>query len=100
MRIAARDFSRARLAGYRHRMAAQAARGAIDDDICRRLVSDQIDAATGELRIGHPLGVMAVRVTTQPGLDALEPAFAELGIARTARRLMDGSIYVPTQDAF
>ena len=56
--------------------------------------------ATGELRIGHPLGVMVVKVQTKPGDKSLEPAFLELGIARTARRLMDGAIYVPTEDAF
>lgn len=57
-------------------------------------------AATGALRIGHPLGVMVVKVVTQPGANDLEPAFAELGISRTARRLMDGSIYVPIQGTF
>lgn len=52
--------------------------------------------ATGALRIGHPLGVMLVKVQVEPRANELEPAFSELGITRTARRLMDGAIYVPT----
>lgn len=51
------------------------------------------------LRIGHPLGVMTVRVE----VDATDPAAAEprvtlLGFSRTARRLMDGQVYVPRAD--
>ncbi len=53
-------------------------------------------AATDTLRIGHPLGVMEVKVVARP--DAAQPArtaFDALGLARTARRLMAGTIYVP-----
>lgn len=55
------------------------------------------DLATneGELRIGHPLGVMAVRVEAQPAAAPTEIKFRVLGLARTARRLMAGAVYVP-----
>ena len=54
-------------------------------------------AATDELRIGHPLGVMDVKVRAQG--DPVRPEFAALGFARTARRLMAGELYVPTDFA-
>ena len=49
-------------------------------------------ASPGCLRIGHPLGVMAVVVQAEGGLlHADAPlAFERLGFSRTARRLMDG----------
>ena len=52
--------------------------------------------ATGALRIGHPLGVMHLEVRVDPETaSAPEPRFAALGFSRTARRLMDGVVYVP-----
>jgi 2-methylaconitate cis-trans-isomerase PrpF len=46
------------------------------------------------LHIGHPLGAM--RVDVQGRCEASRPlAFEELGFARTARRLMDGTAWVP-----
>lgn len=54
---------------------------------------------TRELRIGHPLGVMHVKVEARPGPGGIEPLFEALGIVRTARRLMDGNVYVPTPHA-
>ncbi|WP_375462124.1 2-methylaconitate cis-trans isomerase PrpF family protein [uncultured Enterovirga sp.] len=51
---------------------------------------------SGELRIGHPLGIMRVKVeakhTNAPG--GVE--FTALGFGRTARTLMEGVVYVPT----
>ena len=52
-------------------------------------------AATRTLRIGHPLGVMEVKVVAEPGADARTPHFNALGLTRTARRLMAGTIYIP-----
>ncbi len=52
-------------------------------------------AATSTLRIGHPLGVMEVKVIAQPGADPAQPTFSALGLTRTARRLMAGTVYVP-----
>ena len=46
------------------------------------------------LHIGHPLGAM--RVDVQGRCEASRPlAFEALGFARTARRLMDGTAWVP-----
>ena len=52
--------------------------------------------ATRSLRIGHPLGVMhlTVEAAAPSGADAA-PTFLALGFGRTARRLMDGVVYVP-----
>ncbi|MDR5785494.1 PrpF domain-containing protein [Caballeronia sp. LP003] len=47
------------------------------------------------LRIGHPLGVMEVKVVAHAGASAAEMTFDVLGLARTARRLMAGTVYVP-----
>lgn len=52
-------------------------------------------AVGGELRIGHPLGVMPVRVEANAGARPEDTSFAVLGLARTARRLMSGEIHVP-----
>jgi 2-methylaconitate cis-trans-isomerase PrpF len=53
-------------------------------------------AATDTLRIGHPLGVMTVKVVARPGAEPAQTGFAALGLQRTARRLMAGTVYVPT----
>lgn len=52
-------------------------------------------ATTETLRIGHPLGVMAVKVVARPGDLPTKTGFEALGLQRTARRLMAGLIYVP-----
>lgn len=49
------------------------------------------------LRIGHPLGSMAVKVVSQPD-GPLGVTFTTVGFSRTARRLMAGEVYVPTAD--
>ena len=56
-------------------------------------------AATETLRIGHPLGIMEVKVIAQSGSEPADTAFTALGLTRTARRLMDGIIYVPVDGA-
>lgn len=52
-------------------------------------------ATTGTLRIGHPLGVMEVKVVAQTAADPAQTTFPVLGLTRTARRLMAGVVYVP-----
>ncbi len=52
-------------------------------------------AATGKLRIGHPMGVMAVSVEAEPSNAEGGVAFKMLGFSRTARRIMDGTVYIP-----
>ena len=63
------------------------------------VVHDAIGAtagATNTLRIGHPLGVMDVRVQAgQADCKGIVTRFETLGLARTARRLMAGAIYIP-----
>lgn len=61
------------------------------------LVSQAAEArtTTDTLRIGHPLGVMAVKVVARPDAQPARTAFSALGLTRTARRLMAGTVYVP-----
>jgi methylitaconate Delta-isomerase len=46
-----------------------------------------------EVRLGHPGGVMITDVVIEPGPDGLW--LSRAAIARTARRIMDGTAYVP-----
>lgn len=48
------------------------------------------------LRIGHPLGVMTVKVKARQANVIGGVEFEGLGFSRTARRIMDGFVYVPT----
>ena len=54
-----------------------------------------VPAGTGKLRIGHPMGVMAVNVQAEPSNAEGGISFTSLGFSRTARRIMDGFVYVP-----
>lgn len=54
-------------------------------------------AGTDTLRIGHPLGVMTVKVVARAGDTPGSTRFDALGLQRTARRLMDGMVYVPRE---
>jgi 2-methylaconitate cis-trans-isomerase PrpF len=75
-----------------------AAASRIPGSVVNRVLPAQ-SRSTGSLRIGHPLGVMHVKVqveeTTASGSN---PKFQVLGFGRTARRLMDGVVYVPRAD--
>jgi 2-methylaconitate cis-trans-isomerase PrpF len=51
----------------------------------------------GQLLIGHPSGVTPTKVESQPGPHGV--TFGVLGFSRTARRLMDGTAYYPTDPA-
>ena len=53
------------------------------------------DAATGRLRIGHPMGVMAASVEAEPCNAEGGVRLTMPGFSRTARRIMDGVVYVP-----
>ena len=55
-------------------------------------------AATGTLRIGHPLGVMEVKVVADTSGHPADTRFSALGLVRTARRLMAGEVYVPVEE--
>ena len=75
--------------------------GSICTAAASRVPGSVVNAAAGEragtetLRIGHPLGVMSVKVIAQVGVDPAHTAFSALGLTRTARRLMAGSVFVP-----
>ena len=56
-------------------------------------------AQAEQLRIGHPLGVMKVNVSARPANVPGGVAFDALGFSRTARRIMDGVVYVPREVA-
>ena len=48
-----------------------------------------------EIRIGHPTGITPVKVALDAPGAAGEIRYAVLGFARTARRLMEGAVFVP-----
>ena len=58
-----------------------------------------VAAARDTLRIGHPMGVMKVNVQAEPANELGGVSFSTLSFSRTARRIMDGVVYVP-RDTF
>ena len=52
------------------------------------------------LRIAHPLGVTTVGVVSKPANNEMGVEFERLGFMRTARKIMDGTVYVPTSVAY
>jgi 2-methylaconitate cis-trans-isomerase PrpF len=81
--------------------------GSISLAAASRIPGSVVEAATdpaarrrpGELRVGHPSGVVPVKVRTSTTSAATtDVAFEVLGFSRTARRLMDGTAYyTPSQ---
>jgi 2-methylaconitate cis-trans-isomerase PrpF len=55
-------------------------------------------AAGGDLRIGHPSGIVHTRGAAGPpepgGAGATEPTIAWVRMGRTARRILDGTVYI------
>jgi len=72
-----------------------AAASRIPGSIVNELVADAVAAGTGTLRIGHPLGTMTVGVVSRPSNTLGGVAFERLGFSRTARKLMEGVVYIP-----
>ncbi|KAJ5179733.1 hypothetical protein N7492_002943 [Penicillium capsulatum] len=76
--------------------------GAVCTAACSRIPGSVVSQVIGKaaeltsLDIVHPIGVMNVHVQTEeePGPDGL-PVFQTLSFLRTARRIMDGTVYVP-----
>lgn len=101
--VAADDMHlRARLIFYNRCHESMAGTGSMCTAAMSRIPGTVVHAAAREtntdtLRIGHPLGVMKVVVRARSGGE--EPAFERLGFGRTARRLMQGTAYVPRQAA-
>ena len=52
------------------------------------------------LSMGHPSGVMHVRVIAREADTDAGVGFETLGFGRTARKIMDGTVYVPTSDNY
>lgn len=70
-----------------------AAASRISGSVVNRVI-DEDRVRSGTLRIGHPLGMMEVKVVAQAGVGP-QVHFSALGMTRTARRLMTGNVYVP-----
>ena len=70
-----------------------AAASRIEGSVVHRTVAPKA-ASEPQVRIGHPSGVTDVRV--EPGRNASDIPFNALGFARTARRLMAGTVCVPS----
>lgn len=71
----------------------------IPDSIVNQALADGA-AEKKTLSIGHPLGIMHVRVETRPSNNEEGMEIEALGFGRTARRIMDGYVYVPASDAY
>ena len=74
-----------------------AAASRIPGSVVHDLVDDDTKAT---LSIGHPSGVMHVRVKSKPANNEERVEFETLGFGRTARRIMEGMVYVPTSDDY
>ncbi|WP_342642096.1 2-methylaconitate cis-trans isomerase PrpF family protein [Rhodoligotrophos ferricapiens] len=67
------------------------------------IVNQQLTNGASEketLSIGHPSGVMHVTVKTRKANNEEGMEIDALGFSRTARRIMDGTVYVPTSEAY
>lgn len=75
--------------------------GAICTAACSRVPGTIVNRVTGELSgleevdIAHPIGSIKIRVQTEESSCSELPIFRTLSFTRTARRIMDGTIYVP-----
>ncbi|GKZ25922.1 hypothetical protein AbraIFM66951_002469 [Aspergillus brasiliensis] len=98
------DPSKAHLAArlYLDKMCheSMAGTGAICTTACSRISGSVVNKIIGKaaeldtLLISHPIGTMEVIVQTETPMKD-EPVFRSLSFVRTARRIMDGTIYVP-----
>ncbi len=75
-----------------------AAASCIPGSVVNQVIGAQA-AQTGRLRIGHPIGTMTVSVESEPCNADGGVRFTMLGFSRTARRVMDGFVYVPRAGA-
>ncbi|MGE4220099.1 MAG: 2-methylaconitate cis-trans isomerase PrpF family protein [Alphaproteobacteria bacterium] len=71
----------------------------IPGSVVNRIVGEAA-AARDDLRIAHPLGVTTVGVVSKPANNEMGVEFERLGFMRTARKIMDGTVYVPTSAAY
>ncbi len=52
----------------------------------------------GIVRIAHPEGILPVKAALRESKNTLDYKFAFLGFSRTARKIMDGLVYIPSPD--
>lgn len=71
-----------------------AAASRVPGAVVNQVIEEQA-AATGRLQIGQPMGVVSVEVEAEPANIEGSFTFNMLGFSRTARRIMDGFVYVP-----
>lgn len=69
----------------------------IPGSVANAVLSEQARARE-TLRIGHPSGAMKITVKTRLANCPEGVEFEALGFERTARRIMDGTVYVPRAD--
>jgi len=74
-----------------------AAASRIPGSVVNELVAGE-RARKDTLGIGHPSGVMQVRVEAREADNEVGVGFNVLGFVRTARKIMDGVVYVPSWD--
>lgn len=75
-----------------------AACSAVKGSVVNSLV-DTKACHVGIFNIQHPLGIMPVAMNRKTPTDTKLPEFSTLSFVRTARKLMDGQVYVP-RDAY
>lgn len=93
---------RARLVFYNKCHESMAGTGSMCTAAASRIAGSVVHRALGAppngsdvLRIGHPLGVMRVTVKARPANMVGGVEFEALGFGRTARHIMQGTVYVP-----
>jgi 2-methylaconitate cis-trans-isomerase PrpF len=72
-----------------------AAASRIPGSVVNRVLGSPAESSE-TLWIGHPLGIMRVRVRARPSNAQGGVSFDELGFGRTARHIMEGTVYVPS----
>jgi 2-methylaconitate cis-trans-isomerase PrpF len=81
---------------------AYAGTGAICTAACASIPGSVLNrllrTSTEMIRIGHPQGVMPVRSVVKETQKGSGYEFVFLGFSRTARKIMDGQVYVPSAD--
>ena len=74
-----------------------AAAAAVPGTVVADLLSQPLTLGRSVFRIRHPQGVIAPEITVVEG--AGPPTVHSIAIDRTARRIMDGFVYVPDKES-
>jgi 2-methylaconitate cis-trans-isomerase PrpF len=73
---------------------ATAAAASVRDSTVHEAIGHDLDRGLQEIRIGHPTGVMECAVEIGESLET--PNLRRARITRTARRIMEGTVFIPT----